>query len=111
MERPEEEDIAKLKKEEAREPRPEAAVAECVRAVKPGVRFTGRLASEVEDALWELVAAGLVTADGFENLQRNKNADTLYWASAFFIDRCLKTALFLVVDRRASRRLAVYDKE
>ncbi|HLY18519.1 MAG TPA: DEAD/DEAH box helicase [Bryobacteraceae bacterium] len=32
-------------------------------------RLTGRLASEVEDALWELVAAGLVTADGFENLR------------------------------------------
>jgi ATP-dependent Lhr-like helicase len=33
------------------------------------VRATGRLPSEVEDALWELVAAGLVTADGFENLR------------------------------------------
>jgi ATP-dependent helicase Lhr and Lhr-like helicase len=33
------------------------------------VRSTGRLASEVEEALWELVAAGLVTADGFENLR------------------------------------------
>jgi ATP-dependent Lhr-like helicase len=32
-------------------------------------RATGRLASEVEDALWELIAAGLVTADGFENLR------------------------------------------
>ncbi len=32
-------------------------------------RATGRLPSEVEDALWELVAAGLVTADGFENLR------------------------------------------
>jgi len=32
-------------------------------------RVTGRLSSEVEDALWELVAAGLVTADGFENLR------------------------------------------
>jgi ATP-dependent Lhr-like helicase len=32
-------------------------------------RVTARLASEVEDALWELVAAGLVTADGFENLR------------------------------------------
>jgi ATP-dependent helicase Lhr and Lhr-like helicase len=32
-------------------------------------RSTGRLPSEVEDALWELVAAGLVTADGFENLR------------------------------------------
>jgi ATP-dependent Lhr-like helicase len=32
-------------------------------------RSTGRLASEVEDGLWELAAAGLVTADGFENLR------------------------------------------
>ncbi len=32
-------------------------------------RATGKLASEVEDALWELVAAGVVTADGFENLR------------------------------------------
>ncbi len=30
---------------------------------------TGRLASEVEDALWELLAGGLVTADGFDNLR------------------------------------------
>jgi ATP-dependent Lhr-like helicase len=33
------------------------------------LRATGRLASEVEDGLWELVAAGLVTADSFENLR------------------------------------------
>jgi ATP-dependent helicase Lhr and Lhr-like helicase len=33
------------------------------------VRSTGRLASEVEDGLWELAAAGRVTADGFENLR------------------------------------------
>jgi ATP-dependent helicase Lhr and Lhr-like helicase len=33
------------------------------------VHSTGRLASEVEDGLWELVAAGLVTADGFDNLR------------------------------------------
>ena len=33
------------------------------------VRGTGRLASEVEDGLWELVVAGLVTADGFDNLR------------------------------------------
>jgi ATP-dependent Lhr-like helicase len=33
------------------------------------VRATGRLTSEVEDGLWELAAAGLVTADGFENLR------------------------------------------
>jgi ATP-dependent Lhr-like helicase len=32
-------------------------------------RATGRLSSEVEDGLWELVAAGRVTADGFENLR------------------------------------------
>lgn len=32
-------------------------------------RASGRLSSEVEDALWELLAAGLVTADSFENLR------------------------------------------
>jgi ATP-dependent Lhr-like helicase len=32
-------------------------------------KATGRLTSEVEDGLWELTAAGLVTADGFENLR------------------------------------------
>src|SRR5262249_16974994 len=30
---------------------------------------TRRLKSEVETALWELVTAGLVTADGFDNLR------------------------------------------
>jgi ATP-dependent Lhr-like helicase len=33
------------------------------------VKYSRRLASEVEDALWELAAAGQVTADGFENLR------------------------------------------
>jgi ATP-dependent Lhr-like helicase len=33
------------------------------------VRATGKLKSEVETALWELVAAGLFTADGFDNLR------------------------------------------
>ena len=33
------------------------------------VRETRQLTSAVEDALWELSAAGLVTADGFENLR------------------------------------------
>jgi ATP-dependent Lhr-like helicase len=33
------------------------------------VRDTHQLTSAVEDALWELAAAGLVTADGFENLR------------------------------------------
>ncbi len=33
------------------------------------VRGTKRLAAEVEEALWQLVAAGLVTADGFDALR------------------------------------------
>ena len=33
------------------------------------VRGTGKLKAEVETALWELVAAGMVTADGFDNLR------------------------------------------
>ncbi len=33
------------------------------------VKATGQLTSSVEDGLWELAAAGLVTADGFENLR------------------------------------------
>jgi ATP-dependent Lhr-like helicase len=32
-------------------------------------RETGHLQSQVEDALWELSAAGIVTADGFDNLR------------------------------------------
>jgi ATP-dependent helicase Lhr and Lhr-like helicase len=32
-------------------------------------RHTHRLASEIEDALWELLAGGFVTADGFDNLR------------------------------------------
>jgi ATP-dependent Lhr-like helicase len=43
------------------------------------VRGTDRLKAEIETALWELVAAGVVTADGFENLRslinpRRRNA-------------------------------------
>jgi len=33
------------------------------------VRGTGKLKSEIETGLWELVAGGLVTADGFDNLR------------------------------------------
>lgn len=33
------------------------------------VRGTSRLKAEIETALWELVAAGLITADGFDNLR------------------------------------------
>ncbi len=33
------------------------------------VRGTGRLQSEVENGLWELVAAGIITADSFDNLR------------------------------------------
>lgn len=33
------------------------------------VRGTGKLKAEVEMALWELVAAGMITADGFDNIR------------------------------------------
>ncbi|HKV46734.1 MAG TPA: DEAD/DEAH box helicase [Candidatus Acidoferrales bacterium] len=33
------------------------------------VRGSGKLKSEVETGLWELVAAGMITADGFDNLR------------------------------------------
>jgi ATP-dependent Lhr-like helicase len=33
------------------------------------VRGTSKLKAEVESALWELVAAGIITADGFDNLR------------------------------------------
>jgi ATP-dependent Lhr-like helicase len=33
------------------------------------VKSIGRLKLEIENALWELVAAGLITADGFDNLR------------------------------------------
>jgi len=33
------------------------------------VRGTGRLKAEVETSLWELVAGGVITADGFDNLR------------------------------------------
>ncbi|MFY9531959.1 MAG: DEAD/DEAH box helicase [Candidatus Acidiferrales bacterium] len=33
------------------------------------VRGAGKLKAEVETALWELVAAGMITADGFDNLR------------------------------------------
>ncbi|WP_455378361.1 DEAD/DEAH box helicase, partial [Petrachloros mirabilis] len=33
------------------------------------IRHTGHLPTEVEDGLWELVSAGMVTADGFDNLR------------------------------------------
>jgi ATP-dependent Lhr-like helicase len=33
------------------------------------VRGTGKLKSEMESALWELVTAGMITADGFDNIR------------------------------------------
>jgi ATP-dependent Lhr-like helicase len=33
------------------------------------VRGTGRLKAEMETALWELVTAGMITADGFDNIR------------------------------------------
>jgi ATP-dependent Lhr-like helicase len=65
----------------APQPSPEASLSHPAREVLAAIeshgasfftdltRATGRLPSEVEDALWELVAAGLVTADSFENLR------------------------------------------
>jgi ATP-dependent Lhr-like helicase len=71
------EDAAWLIPEEAMEPALSHPAQEALRAIRQRgasffnelMRATGRLASEVEDALWELVAAGMVTADGFENLR------------------------------------------
>ena len=50
------------------------AVADCLRQHGASffadlVRGTGKLKAEVETGLWELVAAGIVTADGFDNLR------------------------------------------
>ncbi len=33
------------------------------------MRHTGLLKAEVENALWELVTAGIITADGFDSLR------------------------------------------
>jgi ATP-dependent helicase Lhr and Lhr-like helicase len=33
------------------------------------VRATGKLKAEIETALWELVTAGMITADGFDNIR------------------------------------------
>ena len=75
------EDVAKLLEGRSSSEEPEDALSYAARAVLTAlrqrgasffadlVRATGRLPSEVEDGLWELVAAGLVTADGFENLR------------------------------------------
>jgi len=63
------------------EPQPVEALSHPAREVLAALRTRGasffhelvrdaeRVAGEVENALWELVAAGLVTADGFENLR------------------------------------------
>ena len=56
---------------------PEPAATQVLQYLRPRgasffadiVRGTGKLKSEVETALWELVAAGLITADGFDNLR------------------------------------------
>ena len=47
----------------------------CARRSSPrSCEMTKRLASEVEEALWQLVAAGLVTADGFDALRSLSDA-------------------------------------
>ena len=55
------------------------------------VRTTGRLPLEVEEGLWELVAAGLATADGFDSLR-------------FLIDPNRKRGFPHRASRRSSRR-------
>jgi ATP-dependent Lhr-like helicase len=54
-------------------------VLECIETLRAPffaeiVRTTKRLPSEVEEALWQLVAAGLVTADGFDALRSLSDA-------------------------------------
>ena len=54
-------------------------VLECIEILRAPffaeiVKTTKRLASEVEEALWQLVAAGLVTADGFDALRSLSDA-------------------------------------
>ena len=75
------------------------------------VRATKRLPSEVEEALWQLVAAGLVTADGFDALRSLSDAKRPLGrkgparASAL-LERPLELAAGLVASRsipRASR--------
>ena len=66
-----------LRKHHDATPALSSAAGDVLAALKAGgasffiqlVAATGRLASEVEDGLWELVAGGLVTADGFDNLR------------------------------------------
>jgi len=55
------------------------------------VRTTGRLPLEVEEGLWELVAAGLATADGFDSLR-------------FLIDPNRKRGFPHRASRRSTRR-------
>jgi ATP-dependent Lhr-like helicase len=55
------------------------------------VRTTGRLPLEVEEGLWELVAAGLATADGFDSLR-------------FLIDPNRKRGFPHRASRRSNRR-------
>ena len=43
------------------------------------VRGTGKLKAEVETALWELVTAGLITADGFDNIRALIDPEAPLW--------------------------------
>ena len=80
-------------------------------------RRTGRLASEVEDGLWELVTAGLATADAFENLRslmdpkrrrgegRGRNARPRHAAGRWAILRGCESPTETEVEERARRLL------
>jgi ATP-dependent Lhr-like helicase len=79
------------------------------------VKAAGRLASEVEDGLWELAAAGLVTADGYENLRalidpkrRNSNSRTRGRAR----HAAGRWALLALPDsRKSGERIAAYARQ
>jgi ATP-dependent Lhr-like helicase len=68
------------------------------------VRLTKRSPDEIKDALWELTAGGLVTADGFENLRtlidakhRRRRHAAGRWA------RLARSASALTADERTER--------
>jgi ATP-dependent Lhr-like helicase len=92
------------------------------------VRGTGKLKSEIETGLWELVAAGLLTADGFDNLRslidpgrRRENGRSLRslrprnnagrWSLLFNRDSVERTAAIEAACRMLLRRYGVVFRE
>src|SRR5262249_3067599 len=92
------------------------------------VRGTGKSKSEIETALWELVAAGLLTADGFDNLrslinprrrvENGRNLRSLRprsnagrWSLLFSPDTVERTAAVEAACRMLLRRYGVVFRE